>query len=64
MKAIEKARLIAGAVVLAATLYALMAAPGLVSDQDSTVPLRDARTARTGEAHAGHGVLRLLVARP
>jgi len=64
MKTIEKARLIAGAVVLAATLYALMAAPGFVSDQDSTVPAHHAGATQPGEAHAGRGVLRLLVARP
>ena len=31
-------KLAAGAVLLAATLYALAAAPGLLSDRDSLVP--------------------------
>lgn len=45
MKTRETLRLVAGAAALAAVLYALAAAPGLVSDRDSTVPppARDAR---------------------
>ncbi len=46
MKRNEKMRLALGAALLAATLFALMAAPGLVSDRDSTVPLHPAREAR------------------
>ena len=34
----ERLRVAVGAVLLAATLFALLAAPGLVSDRDSTVP--------------------------
>jgi hypothetical protein len=37
MRLIEKVRLVLGAVLVAAALYALMAAPGLVSDRESTV---------------------------
>ena len=37
MKLIEKVRLVLGAVLVAAGLYALMAAPGLVSDRESSV---------------------------
>ena len=46
MKWNEKMRLALGAALLAATLFALMAAPGLVSDRDSKVPLHQAREAR------------------
>ena len=46
MKWNEKVRLALGAALLAAALLALMAAPGLVSDRDSTVPLHQAREAR------------------
>ena len=46
MKRNEKMRLALGAALLAATLFVLMAAPGLVSDRDSTVPLHQAREAR------------------
>ena len=38
MKTRNTLRLVAGAAALAAALYALAAAPGLVSDRDSTVP--------------------------
>lgn len=41
----ERLRVAIGAVLLAAALLALMAAPGLVSDRDSTVPLRMVREA-------------------
>ena len=41
-----KVRLALGAALLAAALFALMAAPGLVSDRDSTVPLHPVREAR------------------
>jgi hypothetical protein len=37
MRLIEKMRLVLGAMLVAAGLYALMAAPGLVSDLDSSV---------------------------
>jgi hypothetical protein len=37
MKLIERVRLVLGAVLVAAGLYALMAAPGLVSDRESSV---------------------------
>ncbi|MGI4800633.1 MAG: hypothetical protein ACRYG8_42740 [Janthinobacterium lividum] len=37
MRLIEKMRLVLGAVLVAAGLYALMAAPGLVSERDITV---------------------------
>ena len=37
MRLIEKVRLVLGAVLVAAVLYALMAAPGLVSDRESSV---------------------------
>ncbi len=37
MRLIEKARLVLGAVLVAMALYALAAAPGLVSDRESTV---------------------------
>jgi len=39
MKWNEKLRVAIGAVLLAAMLFAVMAAPGFVSDRDSTVPL-------------------------
>ena len=38
-------RMAIGAVLLAVVLLALMAAPGLVSDPDSTVPLHGVREA-------------------
>ena len=38
-------RMAIGAVLLAAVLLAAMAAPGLMSDRDSTVPLRPVREA-------------------
>ena len=41
-----KVRLALGAALLAATLFALMAMPGLVSDRDSTAPLHPVREAR------------------
>ncbi len=41
----ERLRVAAGAVLLAAALFALLAVPGLVSDRDSTVPLQAAREA-------------------
>ncbi len=37
MRLIEKMRLVLGAMLVAAGLYALMAAPGLVSDRESSV---------------------------
>ena len=46
MKRNEKLRLALGAALLAAALFALMAAPGLVSDRDSTAALHPAREAR------------------
>jgi len=46
MKRNEKMRLALGAALLAAALFALMAAPGLMSDQDSTVPLHRVREVR------------------
>lgn len=46
MKWNEKVRLALGAALLAATLFALLAVPGLVSDRDSTVPLHRVREAR------------------
>ena len=39
-------RIVAGAAALAAVLYALAAAPGLVSDRDSTVPERSREARR------------------
>jgi len=45
MKRNEKMRLALGATLLAAMLLALVAAPGLVSDRDSTVPLHRVREA-------------------
>ncbi len=41
----ERLRVVAGAVLLAAALFALLAVPGLVSDRDSTVPLQPVREA-------------------
>ena len=41
----ERLRVAIGAVLLAVVLFALMAAPGLVSDRASTVPLRPVREA-------------------
>ncbi len=46
MNMVKGVRLVLGAVLLAAALFALVAVPGLVSDQDSTVPLHQAREAR------------------
>ena len=46
MKTTEVLRLVLGAALAAAALFALVAAPGLVSDPDSTVPLTQAREAR------------------
>jgi len=46
MKRNEKMRLALGAALLAAVLFGLMVAPGLVSDRDSTVPLHPMREAR------------------
>ena len=42
----ERLRVAIGAVLLAAGLFALLAAPGLASDRDSMVPLHQAREAR------------------
>ena len=41
----ERLRVAIGAVLLAVALFALMAAPGLVSGQDSTAALRSVREA-------------------
>ena len=41
----ERLRVTIGAVLLAAALLAVVAVPGLLSDRDSTVPLRLAREA-------------------
>ncbi len=41
----EKMRLALGAALLAALLFALMVAPGLMSDRDSMVPLQPVREA-------------------
>ncbi len=41
----EGLRLAIGAVLLAVVLYALVSAPSIVSDRDSTVPLHPAREA-------------------
>ncbi len=46
MKPTGVLRLLLGALLAAATLFALVAAPGLVSDRESTVPLTQAREAR------------------
>lgn len=40
MNRIRGTRLVLGAVLVAATLVALVSVPGLVSDRDCTVPLR------------------------
>ena len=45
MNWMKRLRVAIGAVLLAVTLFALMAAPGLVADRDSTVPLRPVREA-------------------
>ncbi len=37
MRLIERMRLVLGAVLVATALYALMAAPGLVSERETTV---------------------------
>lgn len=42
MRIKERLRLVAGAAMLAAVLYGLLALPGLVSDRDSLVPARPA----------------------
>jgi len=41
----ERLCVAAGAVLLAAVLFALLTVPGLVSDRDSTVPLQPVREA-------------------
>ncbi len=41
----ERLRVALGAVLLAVALLAAVAAPGLLSDRDSTVPLRPVREA-------------------
>lgn len=46
MRRNEKLRLVIGAVLLAMTLFAWVAAPGFLSDRDSTAPLRPAQGAR------------------
>lgn len=46
MNRIKGARLVLGAVLLAATLFALVTGPGLVSDQESTVPVHQEREVR------------------
>ena len=40
MRTKDKLRLVAGAAMLAAVLYGLLAAPGFISDRDSLVPVR------------------------
>jgi len=45
MKWNEGLRLVIGAVLLAKALYALMSAPGVVSDRDSTLPPHPVRDA-------------------
>jgi len=40
MRTRNMVRMIAGAVLMAAALYAVLAVPGFVSDMDSTVPAR------------------------
>ena len=45
-KWLERLRLAVCAAMLAAALVVLLAAPGLVSDRDSTVPLHRAREAK------------------
>ena len=42
----ETVRMAIGAVLLATALYALVAAPGFLSDRDSTVPLPLVQEAR------------------
>lgn len=42
----NRLRLVAGATLLAAVLYGLLAAPGLVSDRDSLVPVRAQQESR------------------
>ena len=46
MRPRSRLKLAAGAVLLAATLYALTAAPGLLSDRDSLVPANAPQEAR------------------
>ena len=46
MKTRDTLRFMAGAAALAAVLYALAAAPGLVSDRDSLVPERSREAKR------------------
>lgn len=46
MRASSRLKLAAGAVLLAVTLYALAAAPGLLSDRDSFVPVSAPREAQ------------------
>ncbi len=46
MKWNEKVRVAIGAVLLAAMLFALVAAPGFLSDRDSTAPLHPRQEAR------------------
>ena len=45
MRLIERVRLVLGVVLVAAGLYALVAAPGLVSDRESTVGKPELREA-------------------
>ena len=45
MRTIEKVRLVIGALLMAAALFALMSAPGFMSDLDSTAPLQELREA-------------------
>ncbi len=46
MKWNEKVRVAIGAVLLAAMLFVLVAAPGFLSDRDSTAPLHPRQEAR------------------
>lgn len=46
MRMKNRLRLAAGAAMLAAVLYSLLAVPGLVSDRDSLVPVSTTREAR------------------
>jgi len=46
MKMNENLRILVGAPLLAATLVAIVATPGFLSDRDSTVPLHVAQEAR------------------
>ena len=39
-------RIAAGATLLSATIYLILAIPGFVSDRDSTVPIHDLQEAR------------------